>query len=162
MTYIERLRKGEFVMQNDCTHEEMQEIVRVVWPATKSITLDEIIKYLFDDSCIGVKGRGKYWVQMYEWEETNTVISSKLILSEIRKPKRGKKIGLKELAKMAYDEMPNEFRAHQLADKCRELDFTRKHSYIDTFMRYVRDLRLRGIINYDVLSKKDSLYKKKL
>lgn len=75
--------------------------------------------------------------------------------------KVGKKIDLITLTKIAFDMMPNEFRAHQLADKCRELDFTRKYAYTDTFMRYVRKLRLNGLIDYDIISKKDSLYKKK-
>lgn len=173
MTLVEKARKGEIAIGLDCTPEQMLSICKVVWPECIANYLDLLQSHVFDFgvTCIQKSKHDEQWVQMYDHEKTSPIVSAKDFLKEIAAvqiqvvegsiKKRGKKIGLKELAKMAFDAMPNQFYAHQLADKCRELDFTRKQSYIDTFMRKVRTLRQEGVINYTVIDQSSSLYEKR-
>lgn len=175
-TLVEKAREGEIAIGLDCTIEELLSICNVVWPDCSINNLDILDKNVFyvGVTCIQKSKNGEHWIQMYEYEKTYPIVSAKSFLKEIAavqiqvtestisKPKRGKKIGLTELVKMAYNEMPSQFRAYQLANKCHEIDFTRKCVYIDTFMRVVRKLRCEGVINYIVINKTESLYQKEL
>lgn len=173
-TLVEKAREGKIAIGLDCTPKQMLSILKVVWPDSPSNYLECLERNVFDFSstCIQKSIYGEYWIQMYAHEKTPPIVSAKDFLKEIAavqiqvtestisKPKRGKKIGLTELVKMAYIEMPTQFRAYQLANKCKQIDFTRKGVYIDTFMRVVRKLRSEGAINYIVINKTESLYQK--
>lgn len=173
MTLVEKARKGEISIGLDCTPEQMLSICKVVWPECMANYVECLEKNVFDFgvTCIQKSNHGEFWIQMYDHEKTSPIVSAKDFLKEIAsvqmqvteesKPKRGKKIKLTDLVRIAYNGMPNQFHAHQLANKCKKMDFTRKGVYTDTFMRVVRRLRAEGVIDYVILSKTKSLYEKR-
>ena len=64
-----------------------------------------------------------------------------------------------ECVKKVYENMPDEFDGLNLLKQVRELS-GRMYVYDSTVLRYLRELREKGKINYSIVDRKRSRYKK--
>jgi hypothetical protein len=68
---------------------------------------------------------------------------------------------LKRYVEEVYNKMPNEFYGLDFLRKVRERS-GRFYVFDDTILRYLRELREEGKINYKVIDQKRSKYKKEI
>jgi len=66
-----------------------------------------------------------------------------------------------ECVKKVYENMPDEFDGLNLLKQVRELS-GRMYVYDSTVLRYLRELREKGKINYSIVDRKRSRYKKEI
>jgi len=67
---------------------------------------------------------------------------------------------LNETTLAAYDAMPEEFYSSWLVTKAKQINTHKRYAFADTFMRQIRHMRAKGILDYKIISHKEGLYQK--
>lgn len=88
MSLVKQARNGDTAIGVDCTPEEMQEIVKAVWPKDPCFSLKSILYFIFearDIVCVqSYTHRKDIYIQMRGNEDHLPIVSAQDFLKEIR------------------------------------------------------------------------------